>query len=157
MPARRAAHSPARRLPAVNAQPAPALAAAAPEVAAQLPPPPPLQRTSSEEALYQAREDDYLCPICLDVLTYPVSLVCGHNVCRTCLIAHLEVTNGNTACPSGCPAVPIRIPNVNLSLQVAVKGSLTPSTHVPFTAAILSPWRAPSPPCPLLFHAFAHP
>jgi hypothetical protein len=119
MPPRRAARSPARRrAEEPGASQLDDTGAASSLESSELDLPPPLQRSASEEALYQAREDDALCPICLDVLTCPVSLMCGHNVCRYCLIEHLEVTNGTTACPSGCPAVPIRVPHVNLSLQV---------------------------------------
>ncbi|XP_029307436.1 uncharacterized protein LOC115021274 [Cottoperca gobio] len=35
-------------------------------------------------------EDQFLCSICLDVFTEPVSTPCGHNFCKACLTKHLE-------------------------------------------------------------------
>ncbi|KAM4580395.1 uncharacterized protein PAE49_005269 [Odontesthes bonariensis] len=33
-------------------------------------------------------EDQFLCSICLDVFTEPVSIPCGHNFCKACLTRH---------------------------------------------------------------------
>ncbi|XP_029958464.1 E3 ubiquitin/ISG15 ligase TRIM25-like isoform X2 [Salarias fasciatus] len=35
-------------------------------------------------------EDQFLCSICLDVFTEPVSIPCGHNFCKACLSQHWE-------------------------------------------------------------------
>ncbi|XP_071326551.1 E3 ubiquitin-protein ligase TRIM39-like [Trachinotus anak] len=35
-------------------------------------------------------EDQFLCSICLDVFTEPVSIPCGHNFCKTCIAKHWE-------------------------------------------------------------------
>ncbi|XP_030013704.1 E3 ubiquitin-protein ligase TRIM39-like [Sphaeramia orbicularis] len=43
-------------------------------------------------------EDQFLCSICLDVFTDPVSTPCGHNFCKTCITEHWRV---NTPCR--CP------------------------------------------------------
>ncbi|XP_030282525.1 E3 ubiquitin-protein ligase TRIM21-like isoform X2 [Sparus aurata] len=36
-------------------------------------------------------EDQFLCSICLDVFTDPVSTPCGHNFCKTCITKHWSV------------------------------------------------------------------
>lgn len=33
-------------------------------------------------------EEQFLCPICLDIFTHPVSTPCGHNFCRSCLTTY---------------------------------------------------------------------
>ncbi|XP_035528280.1 nuclear factor 7, brain-like [Morone saxatilis] len=35
-------------------------------------------------------EDQFLCSICLDVFTEPVSIPCGHNFCKACITRHRE-------------------------------------------------------------------
>ncbi|XP_054602649.1 E3 ubiquitin-protein ligase TRIM21 [Nothobranchius furzeri] len=43
-------------------------------------------------------EDPFLCSICLDVFTDPVSTPCGHNFCKTCITTHWD---GDRSCQ--CP------------------------------------------------------
>ncbi|XP_054602653.1 E3 ubiquitin-protein ligase TRIM39 [Nothobranchius furzeri] len=43
-------------------------------------------------------EDQFLCSICLDVFTDPVSTPCGHNFCKTCITTHWD---GDRSCQ--CP------------------------------------------------------
>ncbi|XP_074533972.1 E3 ubiquitin-protein ligase TRIM21-like [Halichoeres trimaculatus] len=43
-------------------------------------------------------EDQFLCSICLDVLTDPVTIPCGHNFCKSCITEHLE-TRTMSQCP----------------------------------------------------------
>ncbi|XP_049429424.1 E3 ubiquitin-protein ligase TRIM21-like isoform X1 [Epinephelus fuscoguttatus] len=43
-------------------------------------------------------EDQFLCSICLDVFTDPVTTPCGHNFCKTCITEHW-----NTNVPYQCP------------------------------------------------------
>ncbi|XP_049928452.1 E3 ubiquitin-protein ligase TRIM21-like [Epinephelus moara] len=43
-------------------------------------------------------EDQFLCSICLDVFTDPVTIPCGHNFCKTCITEHWDIK-----VPSQCP------------------------------------------------------
>ncbi|XP_037623133.1 zinc finger protein RFP-like [Sebastes umbrosus] len=44
-------------------------------------------------------EDQFLCSICLDVFTDPVTTPCGHNFCKTCITQHWDV-NVLCQCPN---------------------------------------------------------
>ncbi|XP_078112591.1 E3 ubiquitin-protein ligase TRIM21-like [Sander vitreus] len=44
-------------------------------------------------------EDQFLCSICLDVFTDPVSTPCGHNFCKTCITQHWNI-NFPFQCPN---------------------------------------------------------
>ncbi|XP_028441524.1 E3 ubiquitin-protein ligase TRIM21-like [Perca flavescens] len=46
-------------------------------------------------------EDQFLCSICLDVFTDPVTIPCGHNFCKTCITQHWNIN------------VPFQCPNCN--------------------------------------------
>ncbi|XP_068442388.1 E3 ubiquitin-protein ligase TRIM21-like [Clinocottus analis] len=43
-------------------------------------------------------EDQFLCSICLDVFTDPVSTSCGHNFCKKCITKHWDVSD-RCQCP----------------------------------------------------------
>uniref|UniRef100_A0A3Q3LGF4 E3 ubiquitin-protein ligase TRIM39-like n=1 Tax=Labrus bergylta TaxID=56723 RepID=A0A3Q3LGF4_9LABR len=43
-------------------------------------------------------EEQFLCSICLDVFTDPVSIPCGHNFCKSCITHHWDV-NDQCECP----------------------------------------------------------
>ncbi|XP_074485972.1 E3 ubiquitin-protein ligase TRIM39-like [Sebastes fasciatus] len=49
-------------------------------------------------ANYLRSEDQFLCSICLDVFTDPVSIPCGHNFCKNCINEHWN-TSGRYLCP----------------------------------------------------------
>ncbi|XP_042338870.1 E3 ubiquitin/ISG15 ligase TRIM25-like, partial [Plectropomus leopardus] len=49
-------------------------------------------------ANYQRSEDQFLCSICLDVFTDPVTIPCGHNFCKNCISQHLD-TMDQYLCP----------------------------------------------------------
>ncbi|XP_030283013.1 E3 ubiquitin-protein ligase TRIM21-like [Sparus aurata] len=44
-------------------------------------------------------EDQFLCSICLDVFTDPVTIPCGHNFCKTCITTHWDI-NVPCQCPN---------------------------------------------------------
>ncbi|XP_068584954.1 E3 ubiquitin/ISG15 ligase TRIM25-like [Cebidichthys violaceus] len=44
-------------------------------------------------------EDQFLCSICLDVFTDPVTIPCGHNFCKTCITKHWNM-NVQSQCPN---------------------------------------------------------
>ncbi|CAM5117774.1 unnamed protein product, partial [Eretmochelys imbricata] len=55
-----------------------------------------------EEIMQRVRED-VPCSICLDILDDPVSIECGHKVCRGCLAAHCSPVSSQTyRCPECC-------------------------------------------------------
>uniref|UniRef100_A0A8C9XDE8 E3 ubiquitin-protein ligase TRIM21-like n=1 Tax=Sander lucioperca TaxID=283035 RepID=A0A8C9XDE8_SANLU len=49
-------------------------------------------------ANYLPSEDQFLCSICLDVFTDPVTIPCGHNFCKNCIAEHWN-TNDQYLCP----------------------------------------------------------
>uniref|UniRef100_A0A8C9XYR3 E3 ubiquitin-protein ligase TRIM21-like n=1 Tax=Sander lucioperca TaxID=283035 RepID=A0A8C9XYR3_SANLU len=49
-------------------------------------------------ANYLQSEDQFLCSICLDVFTDPVTIPCGHNFCKNCITEHWD-TNDQYLCP----------------------------------------------------------
>ncbi|XP_037621715.1 E3 ubiquitin-protein ligase TRIM39-like [Sebastes umbrosus] len=49
-------------------------------------------------ANYLRSEDQFLCSICLDVFTDPVSTSCGHNFCKNCINEHWN-TSDRYLCP----------------------------------------------------------
>ncbi|XP_041651784.1 E3 ubiquitin-protein ligase TRIM21-like [Cheilinus undulatus] len=44
-------------------------------------------------------EDQFLCSICLDVFTDPVTIPCGHNFCQKCITKHWNI-NDSWHCPN---------------------------------------------------------
>uniref|UniRef100_A0A4W3IE79 Uncharacterized protein n=1 Tax=Callorhinchus milii TaxID=7868 RepID=A0A4W3IE79_CALMI len=46
----------------------------------------------------QSWTEELNCPVCLDLFTDPVILVCGHNYCRSCITRSWE-TQGTNSCP----------------------------------------------------------
>ncbi|XP_028423607.1 E3 ubiquitin-protein ligase TRIM39-like [Perca flavescens] len=50
------------------------------------------------EASCRLTEAQFLCSICLDVFTDPVTTPCGHNFCRNCITEHWD-TNDQYLCP----------------------------------------------------------
>ena len=77
-----------------------------------------LERSATQESL--------TCCVCVEVIVAPVTLKCGHSVCRHCLVAHFESldlrallgSTGAVVCPAARCAVPLEVPETNISLQV---------------------------------------
>ncbi|KAI4832467.1 hypothetical protein KUCAC02_015435 [Chaenocephalus aceratus] len=49
-------------------------------------------------ASYLPSEDQFLCSICLDLFTDPVTLPCGHNYCKDCITEHWDISD-RCQCP----------------------------------------------------------
>ncbi|XP_075947829.1 E3 ubiquitin-protein ligase TRIM39-like [Anarhichas minor] len=50
-------------------------------------------------ANYLLSEDQFLCSICLDVFTDPVSTSCGHNFCKSCITENWNINTRRYKCP----------------------------------------------------------
>ncbi|XP_034744437.1 E3 ubiquitin-protein ligase TRIM39-like [Etheostoma cragini] len=44
-------------------------------------------------------EEQFLCCICLDVFTCPVTIPCGHNFCKNCITQHWTINSFQCRCP----------------------------------------------------------
>ncbi|XP_054460710.1 E3 ubiquitin-protein ligase TRIM39-like isoform X1 [Anoplopoma fimbria] len=64
-------------------------------------------------ANYHSSEDQFLCSICLDVFTDPVSTSCGHNFCKNCITEHWN-TSDQYQCPM-CKEVFKRKPELHVN------------------------------------------
>ncbi|CAJ1056027.1 LOW QUALITY PROTEIN: E3 ubiquitin-protein ligase TRIM21-like [Xyrichtys novacula] len=62
-------------------------------------------------------EDQFLCSICLDVFTDPVSTPCGHNFCKSCISQHWDV-NVPYQCPN-CNEVFDRRPELKINTFIS--------------------------------------
>lgn len=77
-------------------------------------------------------QDEAVCPICLEYLTEPVALDCGHNFCLACITKHSETcTEGDCdpLCCSSCRAQ-IRRQNFQLNWQLANRVEQVKHLHV---------------------------
>ncbi|XP_076025498.1 E3 ubiquitin-protein ligase TRIM21-like isoform X2 [Genypterus blacodes] len=62
-------------------------------------------------------EDQFMCSICLDVFTDPVSTSCGHNFCRTCITQHWN-SNVQCVCPM-CNKVFCKRPKLDVNMFIS--------------------------------------
>ncbi|XP_069841064.1 uncharacterized protein [Dendropsophus ebraccatus] len=73
------------------------------------------KRTLSDHRIKMVSEDvsdEQICPICLSLYTDPVSLRCGHNFCRSCIVQVLDTQDesGAYSCPDCRAEYPERPP-----------------------------------------------
>uniref|UniRef100_A0A8C8S8U2 RING-type E3 ubiquitin transferase n=1 Tax=Pelusios castaneus TaxID=367368 RepID=A0A8C8S8U2_9SAUR len=64
-------------------------------------------------------QDEAICTICLEYLTEPVTIVCGHNFCRACISQHCEEWEKGTRPELTCPQC----------REPFQKGEFKPNTH----------------------------
>ncbi|XP_023254893.1 E3 ubiquitin-protein ligase TRIM39-like [Seriola lalandi dorsalis] len=62
-------------------------------------------------------EDQFLCSICLDVFTDPVTTSCGHNFCKHCITTHWDI-NVPCQCPM-CKKVFKRRPKLHINTFIS--------------------------------------
>ncbi|XP_014930816.1 tripartite motif-containing protein 5-like isoform X6 [Acinonyx jubatus] len=70
--------------------------------------------------LLKCLQEEVTCPICLDILTQPLSLDCGHSFCQACITAKTKESTTNQGGESRCPVCRIRY----------CTGELRPNWHV---------------------------
>ncbi|CAM4653499.1 unnamed protein product, partial [Lepidochelys olivacea] len=51
------------------------------------------------ESPVESLQEEATCPICLEYFTDPVTLECGHNLCRACIAQCWEGPNTAASCP----------------------------------------------------------
>lgn len=82
-------------------------------------------------------EREFQCPVCFDMVRWPVTTPCGHNVCRACLEG--SVKSFGNGCPS-CRqplAAALRYEDQGIDTSKASPTRHT-STHLPETAAVVA-------------------
>ncbi|XP_062905772.1 nuclear factor 7, brain-like [Mobula hypostoma] len=47
----------------------------------------------------KSMQDEAICPICLEYFAEPVTVDCGHNFCRACILGHWGSNRGPASCP----------------------------------------------------------
>ena len=62
-------------------------------------------------------DDRFLCSICLDVFTDPITTPCGHNYCKACITQHWD-TNDVCKCPL-CQKTFNRRPNLSVNTFIS--------------------------------------
>ena len=80
-------------------------------------------------------EQDYTCPICLELLLRPVKLSCDHRFCRGCWAHVLQGRDvratarltGGAACPYRCEVKPV-VPEVDQTLATQLESHFAEST-----------------------------
>ncbi|XP_051025766.1 tripartite motif-containing protein 75-like [Acomys russatus] len=63
------------------------------------------------------------CPICLDILTDPVTIECGHNFCQSCIKDFWAVLPGRFSCPVCRHQCQKQIPRCNTQLGMMIEAA----------------------------------
>ncbi|KAM6158453.1 E3 ubiquitin-protein ligase TRIM34-like [Rhynchocyon petersi] len=69
---------------------------------------------ASMSAVLMKLEEEVVCPICLELLTEPLSLDCGHSFCQTCITVNSQVFGTNLGGENNCPICRVRYSPDNL-------------------------------------------
>ena len=75
-------------------------------------------------ALSAAREKDFMCSICTDLLNAPATTPCGHNFCSSCIKTWLAAKPTCPLCTAPVPAAPPLA--VNKVLEAAIEANAGP-------------------------------
>ncbi|KAK7112947.1 bifunctional apoptosis regulator-like [Littorina saxatilis] len=68
-------------------------------------------------ATHQPEDEEFTCPVCLNILLEPTTLTCGHNICRGCLAGwYLSNVPRKNECPT-CRQKWEGFPQVNKTLR----------------------------------------
>ncbi|KAM3864213.1 E3 ubiquitin-protein ligase TRIM21-like [Diretmus argenteus] len=62
-------------------------------------------------------EEQFLCSICLDVFTHPVTIPCGHNYCKSCITQHWDI-DAQCQCPM-CKEIFERRPELRVNTFIS--------------------------------------
>ncbi|KAM4627741.1 E3 ubiquitin-protein ligase TRIM39-like [Polymixia lowei] len=91
-------------------------------------------------------EDQFLCSICLDVFTDPVSTPCGHNFCKSCITGYWT-SSGQTQCPM-CKEKFHRGPELRVNTALREVVELFKKTRVREEDSPVKPGEVPCDVCP---------
>ncbi|XP_043407705.1 E3 ubiquitin-protein ligase TRIM41-like [Chelonia mydas] len=79
-------------------------------------------------------QDEAVRPICLEYLTEPVTLDCGHNFCLACITKHSEKCTEGDCDPLCCPSCRAQIQRQNFQLNWQLANRVEQVKHLHFEA-----------------------
>uniref|UniRef100_A0A8C8RMU5 Ring finger protein 112 n=1 Tax=Pelusios castaneus TaxID=367368 RepID=A0A8C8RMU5_9SAUR len=99
---------------------------------------PPLSSKLTAKGVVEQLQEDVTCSICLDVLDDPVSIECGHNFCRVCLLAHWSRVS---AWGYQCPECRAPCSRNRMTPDTRVKSLVEKIRELPCEEMPQGPWR----------------